>query len=86
MYLLNPLLVLIILLYPLPVFLALKILREILSFTCSFMINTRPLIGCLKNPDRKVKQFRVYHRLLQVVLFTFRRYNVLNSIISGSTT
>ena len=41
----------------------LKILREILSFTRSFMINTRPLVGCLENSDRKVKQFRVILRI-----------------------
>ena len=57
--LLNPLPVLIILLNPLPVLIALKILRDILSFTRSFMINTRLLVGCLENSDRKVKQFRV---------------------------
>ena len=57
---LNPLPVLIILLNPLPVLVARwKILREILLFTCSFMINTHPLVGCLENSDRKVKQFRV---------------------------
>ena len=42
---------------------ALKILREILSFTRSLMINTRPLVGCLENLDRKVKQFRVILRI-----------------------
>ena len=52
--LLNPLPVLIILLNPLPVLVALKILRDILSFTHSFMINTRSLVGCLENSDRKV--------------------------------
>ena len=64
--LLNPLPVLIILLNPLPILVALKILREILelSFTSSFMINTRPLVECLENSDRKVKQFRVYRELL----------------------
>ena len=67
---------LVILLNPLPVLVALKILREILSFTRSFVINTRPLVGCLENFDRKVKQFRVYRGLLQVVLFTVRRYSV----------
>ena len=51
--LLNPLPVLIILLNPLLVLVALKILREILSFTRSFMINTHPLVGCLENSDRK---------------------------------
>ena len=61
--LLNPLPVLIILLNPLPVLVALKILRDILSFTRSFMINTRPLVGCLENSDRKVKQFRVIPRI-----------------------
>ena len=61
--LLNPLPVLIILFNPLPVLVALKILRDILSFTRSFMINTRPLVGCLENTDRKVKQFRVISRI-----------------------
>ena len=44
---------------PLPVLVALEILRGILSFTRSFMINTHPLVGCLEKSDRKVKQFRV---------------------------
>ena len=80
--LLNPLPVLIILLNLLPVLFALKILRDILSFTRSFMINTRPLVGCLENSDRKVKQFRVIPRImLQVVLFTVRRYNVLSECV-----
>ena len=57
-----------ILLNPLPVLVALKILREILLFTRSFMINTRPLVGCLENLDRKVKQFRV---------ILYRGYNIL---------
>ena len=35
----------------------------ILSFTCSFMVNTRPLVGCLENLDRKVKQFRIIPRI-----------------------
>ena len=52
-----------------------KTLREILSFTRSLIINTHPLVGCLENSDRKVKQYSVlYLRLLQVVLFTVRRY------------
>ena len=57
--------VLIILLNPLPwsVLVALKILRDIHSFTRSFMINTRPLVGCLESSDRKVKQFRVIPRI-----------------------
>ena len=57
--LLNPLPVLIILLNPLPVLVALKILQDILSFMRLFMVNTRPLVGCLENSDEKVKQFRV---------------------------
>ena len=61
--LLNPLPVLIILLNSLPVLVALKILRDILSFTRLFMINTHPLVGCLENSDRKVKQFRVIPRI-----------------------
>ena len=52
-----------ILLNPLPVLVALKILQDILSFTRSFMINTRLLVGCLENSDRKVKQFRVIPRI-----------------------
>ena len=32
---------------------------DTLSFTRSFMINTRPLVECLEKSDRKVKQFRV---------------------------
>ena len=80
--LLNPLPVLIILLNPLPVLVALKILRDALSFTRSFMINTRPLVGCLESSDRKVKrfcviQFRADCGLLQVFLFTVRRYNII---------
>ena len=61
--LLNPLPVLIILLNSLPVLVALKILQEKLSLTRSLMINTHPLVGCLKNSDRKVKQFRVIPRI-----------------------
>ena len=61
--LLNPLPVLIILLNPLPVLVALQILQDILSFTRSFMINTRPLVGCLEKSDRKVKQFHVIPRI-----------------------
>ena len=53
--LLNQLPVLIILLNPLPVLVALKILWDMLSFTCSFMIK-------LRNSDRKGKQFRVISR------------------------
>ena len=52
-----------ILLNPLPVLVALKILRDILSFTRSFVVNTRPLVGCLESSDRKVKQFRVIPRI-----------------------
>ena len=62
-YVIKSLLVLIILLNPLPVLIALKILRDILSFTRSFMINTRPLVECLENSDRKVEQFRVIPRI-----------------------
>ena len=51
------------LLNPLPVLVALKILREILSFTRSLMINTHPLVGCLEISDRKVTQFRVIPRI-----------------------
>ena len=39
---------------------ALKILREILSFTRSFMINTRLLVGCLENSDRKSETIPCY--------------------------
>ena len=59
-YIINPLPALIILLNPLPVLVALKILRDILSFTRSFMINTHPLVGCLKNSDRKCKTIPCY--------------------------
>ena len=74
--LLNPLPVLIILLNSLPVLVALKILREILSFTRSFMINTHPLLGCLENSDRKVKQFRVIPRIAS---------SCLNCLLFGDT-
>ena len=53
---------------PLPVLVALKILRDILSFTLSFMINTCPLVGCLESSDRKVKQFRVIPRIASSLL------------------
>ena len=56
------------LLNPLPVLVALKILRDIVSFTRSFMINTHPLAGCLENSDRKVKQFRVIPRIASIRL------------------
>ena len=81
--LLNPLPVPIILSNPLPVLVALKILREILSFTRWFMINTRPLVGCLENSDRKVKQLRVYRGLLQVVLLTVRRLSYISEYNKG---
>ena len=48
---------------PLPVLVVLKILWEIFSFTRSFMINTRPLVGCLKISGGKVKQFHVFLRI-----------------------
>ena len=56
------------LLNPLPVLIIItssrcKILLYTISFTRSFMINTRPLVGCLENSDRKVKQFRVIPRI-----------------------
>ena len=57
---LSPLPVLIILLNPLPVLFALKILREILSFTRSFMLNTHPLVGCLENSDRNSETIPCY--------------------------
>ena len=63
---LNPFPVLISFVNPLPVpavLVKMKILRDILSFTRSFMINTRPLVRCLKNSDRKVKHFRVILRI-----------------------
>ena len=56
------------LLNPLPVLVALKILHDILSFTRSFMINTRPLVGCLESSYRKVKQFRVIPRIASSLL------------------
>ena len=58
-----PLPFLIILLNSLPVLVALKILWDILSFTRLFMVNTRPLVGCLKNSDRKAKQLCVIPRV-----------------------
>ena len=61
--LLNQLPVLIIVLNPLPVLVALKILQEILLFTRSLMINTHPLVVCLENSDWKVKQFRAIPRI-----------------------
>ena len=69
---------------PLPVLITLKILWEILSFTRLFMINTRPFFGCLENSTEKWKNSVLYYRLLQVVLFTIRRYNVLYLNVSGS--
>ena len=54
-YFIKSLASLIILLNPLPVLVALKILREIISFTRSFMINTRPLVGCLETQTEKLK-------------------------------
>ena len=38
-------------------------LRWRLSFTRSCVINTRPLVGCLENSDRKEEQFRVIPRI-----------------------
>ena len=42
--------------------------RDILSFTRSFMITTRPLVVCLENSDWKVKQFRVRPRIASIRL------------------
>ena len=74
---------LLVLLTSLPVLVALKILRDILSFTRSFMTNTHPLVGRLENSDRKVKQFRDTPRITSIsrlvyslFLFTVRRYIV----------
>ena len=79
--------VLTILLNPLRVLVALKIPRDILSFTRSFMINTRPPVRCLGNSDRKVKQFRVISRIassrLVLLFFDTMSYD-LNE--SGSAT
>ena len=52
-------------------FVALKILREIPSVTRSFMINTHPLVGCIENSDRKVKQFCVIPRITSSHLVYF---------------
>ena len=88
--LLNPLLVLIILLNLLPVLFALKILRDVLSFTHSFMINTRALVGCLENSDRKVKQFRVIPRIAssRLVYSSSIQYHTVHvgDNVSGSAT
>ena len=78
---LNSLPVLIILLNPLPVLVALKILREILSLTCSFMVNTRLLVWCLKISDRKVKEFLMIPRIA-----SSRLVYVLYLNVSGSAT
>ena len=61
--LLNPLPVLIILLNHYQFSLRWRYSGILLSFTHSFMINTHPLIGCLENSDRKVKQFHVIPRI-----------------------
>ena len=84
--LLNPLPVLIILLNPSPVLVALKILRYVLSFTRS--INTRRLVGCLENSDRKIiKNNSVfYHGLLQVVLQVYCSSIQCLMNVSGSAT
>ena len=61
-------------------------LPVVIILTRAFVINTHPLVGCLENSDRKVKQFHVYPGLLQVVLFTVCWYNVLHiyANVSGS--
>ena len=87
--LLNPLPVLIILLNSYPVLVALKILREILSFTRSFMIhnvNTHSLVGCLENSDQKVKQFRVIPQIASSRLVYCLAIHWLNLNVSGSAT
>ena len=63
--LLNPLPVLIILLIKsITSSRRVEVIRDILVHTLvQFMINTRPLVGCLENSDRKVKQFRVIPRM-----------------------
>ena len=76
--LLNPLLVLIILLNHYQFSLRLRYSGILLSFTRSFMKNTRSLVGCLEN---SVNNSVLYRRLLQVVLFTVRRYNVQSECV-----
>ena len=76
--LLNPLLVLIILLNHYQFSLRLRYSGILLWFTCSFMKNTRSLVGCLEN---SVNNSVLYRRLLQVVLFTVRRHNVLSECV-----
>ena len=74
--------VLIILLNPLPVLVALKILRDILSF----MINTPRLLVVSKAPTEKENNSVLYRGLLHVCLFTVRRYNVLSECVWFSVT
>ena len=65
---------------------ALKILREILSFTRSFTINTHPLVGSLENSDRKVKQFPVIPRIASSRLVYCSSIHCPNLNVSGSAT
>ena len=74
--LLNPLPVLIILLNPLPVLVVLNEDTPGNTLVHTLVDNKySPTLGCLENSDRKVKQYSVlYLGLLQVILFTVRRY------------
>ena len=63
---------------------ALKILREILSFTRSFMINTHPLVECLETSHRKVKQFRVIPRIASSRLIYCSSIHFPNLNVSAS--
>ena len=57
---LNPLPVLEPVLVVLKIQVQYTVLQEILLFTRSLMINTRPLIGCLKNTDLKSINYSVF--------------------------
>ena len=74
------------LLNPLPVLVALKILQDILSLTRLFMINTRPLVGCLENSDRKAKQFRVMSQISPCLPVYCSLIQCPNLNVSGSAT
>ena len=48
--------------------------------------NTRPLVGCLENSDRKVKQFRVIPRIASSRLAYCSSIQCPNLNVSGSAT
>ena len=62
----------------------LKILQEILSFTCLLMINTRPLVGCVEKSDPKSKTIPCLPRIASRCLYIYHWHNILCANVSDS--